>query len=127
MCPEKSQHNSMLLPESHSLSVIAYNMSPEETLCFLDASAPAVIHLDTDRVTGFLNECLHTVILHLVSCSGLTGVFFFCLQAIFNAQKTSVPGDLITVPGATEKISFICTWTIFVQTFLVLFIHMTDF
>lgn len=28
------------------------------------------------------------------------------LQAIFNAQKMSVPGDLISVPGATEKISF---------------------
>ncbi|XP_027860712.1 protein KTI12 homolog isoform X2 [Xiphophorus couchianus] len=28
------------------------------------------------------------------------------LMAIFNAQKTSVPGDLISVPGATEKISF---------------------
>ncbi|TDH09746.1 hypothetical protein EPR50_G00088990 [Perca flavescens] len=28
------------------------------------------------------------------------------LLAIFNAQKTSVPGDLIPVPGATEKISF---------------------
>lgn len=26
------------------------------------------------------------------------------LMAIFNAQKTSVPGDLITIPGATEKI-----------------------
>lgn len=26
------------------------------------------------------------------------------LMAIFNAQKTSVPGDLIAVPGATEKI-----------------------
>ncbi|XP_067356579.1 protein KTI12 homolog [Channa argus] len=26
------------------------------------------------------------------------------LMAIFNAQKTSVPGDLISVPGATEKI-----------------------
>ncbi|XP_042352140.1 protein KTI12 homolog isoform X1 [Plectropomus leopardus] len=26
------------------------------------------------------------------------------LMAIFNAQKTSVPGDLIQVPGATEKI-----------------------
>ncbi|XP_029010495.1 protein KTI12 homolog [Betta splendens] len=26
------------------------------------------------------------------------------LMAIFNAQKTSVPGDLIPVPGATEKI-----------------------
>ncbi|XP_053741759.1 protein KTI12 homolog isoform X1 [Synchiropus splendidus] len=26
------------------------------------------------------------------------------LTAIFNAQKTSVPGDLVTVPGATEKI-----------------------
>ncbi|XP_034541374.1 protein KTI12 homolog isoform X2 [Notolabrus celidotus] len=26
------------------------------------------------------------------------------LMAIFNAQKTSVPGDLLTVPGATEKI-----------------------
>lgn len=31
----------------------------------------------------------------------------FCLyQAILNSQKTSVPGDLIAVPGATEKISF---------------------
>ncbi|CAG13120.1 unnamed protein product [Tetraodon nigroviridis] len=28
------------------------------------------------------------------------------LMVIFNAQKTSVPGDLILVPGATEKISF---------------------
>uniref|UniRef100_A0A3Q3MTJ1 Protein KTI12 homolog n=1 Tax=Labrus bergylta TaxID=56723 RepID=A0A3Q3MTJ1_9LABR len=28
------------------------------------------------------------------------------LMVIFNAQKTSVPGDLLTVPGATEKISF---------------------
>uniref|UniRef100_A0AAX7V3H8 Protein KTI12 homolog n=1 Tax=Astatotilapia calliptera TaxID=8154 RepID=A0AAX7V3H8_ASTCA len=28
------------------------------------------------------------------------------LMAIFNAQKTSVPGDLIAVPGASEKISF---------------------
>uniref|UniRef100_A0A671XRF3 Protein KTI12 homolog n=1 Tax=Sparus aurata TaxID=8175 RepID=A0A671XRF3_SPAAU len=28
------------------------------------------------------------------------------LMAIFNAQKMSVPGDLISVPGATEKISF---------------------
>uniref|UniRef100_A0A3B4W983 Protein KTI12 homolog n=1 Tax=Seriola lalandi dorsalis TaxID=1841481 RepID=A0A3B4W983_SERLL len=28
------------------------------------------------------------------------------LMAIFNALKTSVPGDLISVPGATEKISF---------------------
>ncbi|XP_028307519.1 protein KTI12 homolog [Gouania willdenowi] len=27
------------------------------------------------------------------------------LTAIFNAQKTSVPGDSISVPGATEKIS----------------------
>uniref|UniRef100_A0A087XCY6 Protein KTI12 homolog n=1 Tax=Poecilia formosa TaxID=48698 RepID=A0A087XCY6_POEFO len=26
------------------------------------------------------------------------------LMAIFNAQKTSVPGDLISVPGATEKV-----------------------
>ncbi|XP_065813299.1 protein KTI12 homolog [Labrus bergylta] len=26
------------------------------------------------------------------------------LMVIFNAQKTSVPGDLLTVPGATEKI-----------------------
>ncbi|XP_024911787.1 protein KTI12 homolog [Cynoglossus semilaevis] len=26
------------------------------------------------------------------------------LMAIFNSQKTSVPGDLIAVPGATEKI-----------------------
>ncbi|XP_008280330.1 protein KTI12 homolog [Stegastes partitus] len=26
------------------------------------------------------------------------------LMAIFNAQKTSVPGDLIQVPGATEKV-----------------------
>ncbi|XP_037538824.1 protein KTI12 homolog [Nematolebias whitei] len=26
------------------------------------------------------------------------------LTAIFNAQKTSVPGDLISVPGATEKV-----------------------
>lgn len=26
------------------------------------------------------------------------------LMAIFNAQKTSVPGDLIPVPGATEKV-----------------------
>ncbi|XP_019127828.1 protein KTI12 homolog [Larimichthys crocea] len=26
------------------------------------------------------------------------------LMAVFNAQKTSVPGDLISVPGATEKI-----------------------
>ncbi|CAB1458904.1 unnamed protein product [Pleuronectes platessa] len=29
------------------------------------------------------------------------------LVAIFNSQKTSVPGDLISVPGATEKISFL--------------------
>ncbi|KAF7660975.1 hypothetical protein LDENG_00270800 [Lucifuga dentata] len=29
------------------------------------------------------------------------------LMAIFNAQKTSVPGDLISVPGTTEKISFL--------------------
>ncbi|KAK7891564.1 hypothetical protein WMY93_023527 [Mugilogobius chulae] len=28
------------------------------------------------------------------------------LMVIFNAQKTSVSGDLITIPGATEKISF---------------------
>uniref|UniRef100_A0A674CVR0 Protein KTI12 homolog n=1 Tax=Salmo trutta TaxID=8032 RepID=A0A674CVR0_SALTR len=28
------------------------------------------------------------------------------LMAILNSQKTSVPGDLIAVPGATEKISF---------------------
>ncbi|XP_071771693.1 protein KTI12 homolog isoform X1 [Centroberyx gerrardi] len=28
------------------------------------------------------------------------------LMAILNAQKTSVPGDLISVPGTTEKISF---------------------
>ncbi|XP_032406603.1 LOW QUALITY PROTEIN: protein KTI12 homolog [Xiphophorus hellerii] len=27
------------------------------------------------------------------------------LMAIFNAQKTSVPGDLISVPGATEKVA----------------------
>ncbi|XP_038124754.1 protein KTI12 homolog isoform X1 [Cyprinodon tularosa] len=27
------------------------------------------------------------------------------LMAIFNAQKTSVPGDLIPVPGATEKVA----------------------
>lgn len=33
-------------------------------------------------------------------------IFFFPPQVIFNAQKTSVPGDLILVPGATEKISF---------------------
>ncbi|KAF7224449.1 protein KTI12 homolog isoform X1 [Nothobranchius furzeri] len=36
------------------------------------------------------------------------------LMAIFNAQKTSVPGDLVSVPGATEKISFILksqTWS----------------
>lgn len=33
-------------------------------------------------------------------------VFMFFPQVIFNAQKTSVPGDLILVPGATEKISF---------------------
>lgn len=33
-------------------------------------------------------------------------VFVFSPQVIFNAQKTSVPGDLILVPGATEKISF---------------------
>ncbi|XP_026167781.1 protein KTI12 homolog isoform X2 [Mastacembelus armatus] len=26
------------------------------------------------------------------------------LMAVFNAQKTSVPGDLVSVPGATEKI-----------------------
>ncbi|KAM4733953.1 protein KTI12 homolog [Anableps anableps] len=26
------------------------------------------------------------------------------LMAIFNAQKTSVPGDIISVPGATEKV-----------------------
>ncbi|XP_051915951.1 protein KTI12 homolog isoform X2 [Hippocampus zosterae] len=31
------------------------------------------------------------------------------LMAIFNAQKTSVPGDSISVPGATEKISFFRT------------------
>lgn len=37
------------------------------------------------------------------------------LQAIFTAQKTSVPGDLILVPGATEKISFI---HIYASTFL---------
>ncbi|KAG8012648.1 Protein KTI12-like protein [Nibea albiflora] len=29
------------------------------------------------------------------------------LMAVFNAQKTSVPGDLISVPGATEKISLL--------------------
>ncbi|KAM3870493.1 protein KTI12 homolog [Diretmus argenteus] len=28
------------------------------------------------------------------------------LMAILNAQKTSVPGDLVSVPGTTEKISF---------------------
>ncbi|MBN3307818.1 KTI12 protein, partial [Amia calva] len=28
------------------------------------------------------------------------------LMAVLNAQKTSVPGDLIALPGATEKISF---------------------
>uniref|UniRef100_A0A8C7XQB5 Protein KTI12 homolog n=1 Tax=Oryzias sinensis TaxID=183150 RepID=A0A8C7XQB5_9TELE len=33
------------------------------------------------------------------------------LMEIFNAQKTSVPGDFISVPGATEKISFLCTIT----------------
>lgn len=27
-------------------------------------------------------------------------------QAVLDSQKTSVPGDLIAVPGATEKISF---------------------
>ncbi|KAG7473273.1 hypothetical protein MATL_G00094020 [Megalops atlanticus] len=30
------------------------------------------------------------------------------LTAVLSAQKTSVPGDLIVVPGATEKISFLC-------------------
>ncbi|KAJ3596789.1 hypothetical protein NHX12_003190 [Muraenolepis orangiensis] len=29
------------------------------------------------------------------------------LSAIHNAQKTSVPGDLVTVPGTMEKISFL--------------------
>lgn len=32
---------------------------------------------------------------------------FLSPQVIFNEQKTSVPGDLISVPGATEKISFL--------------------
>uniref|UniRef100_A0A1A8FKK4 Protein KTI12 homolog n=1 Tax=Nothobranchius korthausae TaxID=1143690 RepID=A0A1A8FKK4_9TELE len=35
------------------------------------------------------------------------------LMAIFNAQKTSVPGDLVSVPGATEKISFILKVNVF--------------
>ena len=28
-----------------------------------------------------------------------------CLQLILEAQKTSVPGDNVTVPNATEKVS----------------------
>ncbi len=31
----------------------------------------------------------------------------FMSQAVLESQKTSVPGDLISIPGATEKISFI--------------------
>uniref|UniRef100_A0A8C1EVH9 Protein KTI12 homolog n=1 Tax=Cyprinus carpio carpio TaxID=630221 RepID=A0A8C1EVH9_CYPCA len=31
------------------------------------------------------------------------------LMAVLESQKTSVPGDLISIPGATEKISFILT------------------
>ncbi len=31
----------------------------------------------------------------------------FMCQAVLESQKTSVPGDLISIPGATEKISFI--------------------
>lgn len=41
-----------------------------------------------------------------VTISHLTEVSIFPPQVIFNAQKTGVPGDLILVPGATEKISF---------------------
>lgn len=51
--------------------------------------------------------------------------FAFFWQAIFNAQKTSVPGDLITVPGATEKISFICMLSIFIQAFIYISIWQT--
>lgn len=68
----------------------------------------------------------NSISLCLVTCSAFTGVLLFFWQAIFNAQKTSVPGDLITVPGATEKISFICMLAIFIQTFIV-FIYLTDF
>ncbi|RVE71870.1 hypothetical protein OJAV_G00055920 [Oryzias javanicus] len=44
------------------------------------------------------------------------------LMEIFNAQKTSVPGDLISVPGATEKISFLCTIVHVLKTFFFLLI-----
>lgn len=48
-------------------------------------------------------------------CNVFYNGIFISLQAIFTAQKTSVPGDFILVPGATEKISFI---HICVSTFL---------
>ncbi|XP_057204569.1 protein KTI12 homolog [Triplophysa rosa] len=35
------------------------------------------------------------------------------LMALLDSQKTSVPGDLISTPGATEKISFFHTFSIF--------------
>ena len=50
------------------------------------------------------------VFLSIGTLSSVFNVSFSNFQAIFNAQKTSVPGDLISVPGATEKISFLtCT------------------
>lgn len=52
----------------------------------------------------FSSECCNFFV--PVIFSHLTKVFIFSPQVIFNAQKTSVPGDLILVPGATEKISF---------------------
>uniref|UniRef100_A0A3B3CVU8 Protein KTI12 homolog n=1 Tax=Oryzias melastigma TaxID=30732 RepID=A0A3B3CVU8_ORYME len=44
------------------------------------------------------------------------------LMEIFNSQKTSVPGDLISVPGATEKISFLYTIVHVLKLFFYLFI-----
>lgn len=43
------------------------------------------------------------VTLHSTVCALYCLVMF---QAVLDSQKTSVPGDLIAIPGATEKISF---------------------
>ncbi len=42
----------------------------------------------------------------------------FMSQAVLESQKTSVPGDLISIPGATEKISFILACLAFNLFFL---------
>lgn len=60
---------------------------------------PAILSVWLSLVSSFI---------YLLLCYGSADILFI-FQTIMESQKHSVAGDEITVPGATEKVSFLKT------------------